>query len=363
MTILALLGGLVLLVSGGETLVRGGSGLGRTLGLSPLVIGLTVVALATSAPELAVSVDASLRGSPGVAVGNVVGSNITNVLLVLGVAALVLPVAVGRTLVRVDAPVMLALSALFWLLVLDGTVGRWDGVLLVVLVLVYLGWSVRVARRAPAEGVEQSAGDAAEEPARGPAVDALLVAVGVAMLVVGARLLVGAATELATAWGLSDLVIGLTVVAIGTSLPEVATSVVAALKGQPDLAIGNVVGSCTMNLGLVMGTTAVVAPADGVPVEASAVNFDVPFMVATALALLLVSATQRLVTRREGAVLVAYYVAYVAYLLLASADHDALGAFSTVMLGFVVPLTVVAALVSLRRSGTAAGRPTDRAGT
>jgi cation:H+ antiporter len=304
-TALALIAGLVLLVVGGETLVRGGSSVGRRLGMSPLVVGLTIVAAATSAPELAVSVDASLRGAPGVAVGNVVGSNITNVLLVLGVAAVILPVAVGRQLVRLDVPVMAVISVLLLVLALDRSVGRLDGVGLMIVLVVYLIWSLRAGGN-PGGSEEPEAAGARSDTARGGVGrDVVLIVVGVAMLVLGARLLVDAATTLAEAVGLSDLVIGLTVVAVGTSLPEVATSVIAALRRHPEIAIGNVVGSCIFNIGMVMGLTAVVAPGSGVPVDPAAVNFDLPVMVATAVALLVVAETSRMVSRWEAVLFVA----------------------------------------------------------
>jgi cation:H+ antiporter len=335
LTALALVAGFALLVLGGELLVRGGSGLGRATGLSPLIIGLTVVAFATSAPEFAVSLDATLSGAPGLAVGNVVGSNITNVLLVLGIAAVILPVTVRTQLVRVDVPVMVALSVLVLLLVLDGSVERLDGVLLVALLVLYVGLTVVIGRRAGDEGQPDEA-----PPTSRPLIDLLLVVVGVALLVVGARLLVTAATDVAAAFGVSDLVIGLTVVAVGTSLPELATSVIAAVRGEQEMAIGNVVGSNIFNLTAVLGLTAVIAP-DGIPVEAAALRFDVPVMVAVAVALAPVVFTGFTIARWEAAVFVGYYVAYVGYLLLAANDHDALPAFSAVMLGFVVPITVL----------------------
>jgi cation:H+ antiporter len=332
LTVVLLLAGFAALVGGGEVLVRGASGLARSFGLSPLVIGLTVVSFATSAPEFAVTLGATLGGSPGIAVGNVVGSNVANVLLVLGLAALVLPVAVRTSLVRADVPVVIGLSVLLLLLSLDGSVSRLDGAVLVVLLLAYIGFSVVVGRK-------QGAGDAPREqaPPR-PLRDALLVVAGVALLVVGARWLVSAATTIAEAAGISDLVIGLTVVAIGTSLPELATSVIAAVRGEREMAIGNVVGSNVFNIGAVLGLAAAITP-DGIPVDPSAVRFDMPVMVAVAVALLPVVFTGMIVARWEGALFVGYYVAYVAFLLLAAAEHEALEDYRTAMVYFVLPLT------------------------
>ena len=341
LAVLSLLAGLVLLVLGGELLVRGASGLGRAMGMSPLVVGLTVVAAATSAPEFAVSLDATLSGAPGLAVGNVVGSNITNVLLVLGLAALLLPVAVRKQLVRSDVPVMVALSVLVLLLALDGSVGRLEGAVLVLLLVGYVAWTLVLGRRAGA-GQPATAEDAVRPPR--PLRDAVMVAVGVALLVLGARLLVGAATGIAEAFGVSDLVIGLTVVAVGTSLPELATSVIAAVRGQREMAIGNVVGSNIFNLTVVLGLTAAVAPG-GVPVDPAALRFDLPVMVAVAVALVPIVFTGRVIARWEAGVFLAYFGVYVGYLLLQASDHDALPAFSAVMLAFVVPITVLTLVV------------------
>ena len=336
-TVLLLLAGLTLLVLGGEVLVRGAGGLARAAGMSPLVVGLTVVSFATSAPELAVTVDAALSGSPGLAVGNVVGSNVVNILLVLGVSGLILPLAVRSALVRRDVPVMIGASVLLLLLALDGAVTPVDGVVLMAVLLAYVGWTVLGSRRS---GV--TARDPAEVPrtARHVALDLLSVAAGVGLLVLGARWLISGATDVATALGMSDLVIGLTVVAVGTSLPELATSVIAAVRGSVEMAVGNVVGSNIFNIGAVMGVAAVVAPG-GVPVDPGAVRFDLPVMVAVALALLPVAFTGFTVARWEAALFVAYYAAYAAYLLLDSAGHDALAPFSTVMLVFALPMTAL----------------------
>jgi cation:H+ antiporter len=337
--------GFTALVAGGEVLVRGASGFALTLGLSPLVIGLTVVSFATSAPELAVTLEASLSGRPGLALGNVVGSNIANVLLVLGLSALLLPLAVRSALTRRDVPIMIALSALLLLLSLDGSVSQLDGALLVLLLVGYVAYSVMVGRR---QGVETSDGGVETEedakPARRPWLDALLVVAGVVLLVAGARALVASATDLATALGLSELIIGLTVVAVGTSLPELATSVIAAARGERELAVGNVVGSNIFNIGAVMGVAAAASPG-GVPVEASAVNFDLPVMVAVAVALLPVAFTGYGIARWEGGLFVAYYGAYTLFLLLDATTHDALQEYSALMLTFVLPLTALTLLL------------------
>jgi cation:H+ antiporter len=342
--VLLLLGGLVLLVTGGELLVRGASGLARAIGLSPLVVGLTVVSFATSAPELAVTVGAAVSGSPGLAVGNVVGSNIANILLVLGLSALVLPLTVRSRLVRLDVPVMIALSVAFYLMALDGTISTLDGALLLAALLAYVVrmiWRTRRPRSTREADQDTQAAEADVETASRPVwLDVVLVAAGVGALVLGANWLVDSATGIASALGVSDLVIGLTVVAIGTSLPELATSVIAVRRGERDLAVGNVVGSNIFNIGSVLGLTAIISPG-GVPVAEAAIGFDLPFMVAVALALLPIVFTGAIVARWEGSLFLAYYLAYTMFLLLDSADHAALPRFSAVMALFVIPITVL----------------------
>ncbi|MEJ5913205.1 calcium/sodium antiporter [Pseudokineococcus sp. 1T1Z-3] len=346
MLVLLLVLGLVLLVVGGEALVRGAGGLARAFGLSPLVIGLTVVAAATSAPELSVTLTATLDGAPGLAVGNVVGSNIANVLLVLGAAALIAPLVVGRSTMRVDLPVVVALSVLTWVLTLDGTVSRWEGGLLLVLLVAYVVYSVVASRAASGGGEEETApGDGSRSKAFTLVRDAVLVAVGVGMLVGGAQALVFSASAIAADLGVSDLVVGLTVVAIGTSLPELATSVVAVARGHTDLAIGNVVGSNLFNIGTVLGTTGLLTPG-GVPVEASSVRVDLPVMIAVVVVLMVLAFAANRLSRRDGLLLLLGYAAYLAYLVLDARGSDVLGAYLQV-LGVVGALAVVAMVAAV----------------
>lgn len=341
---LGFVGGLVLLIGGAELLVRGAAGLATVLGMSPLVVGLTVVAFATSSPELAVSVGSALDGQADIALGNVVGSTIANVLLILGLAALLAPLVVRSQLVRFDVPVMIGAAVLVLLAGLDGVVGRGDGVLLLVGIVAYLTRVIVVSRRQPEDVATDHTG-----PTPSPWRDAALVVVGLGLLVVGSNLLLDAAVTVAERLGISQLVIGLTLVAVGTSLPEIATSMLAVARGARDLAVGNVVGSNIFNLLGVLGVTGIVAP-DGVPVARGALDFDLPVMVAVTVACLPIFFTGNRISRTEGAMFVGYYVAYTAYLLLAAAEHDALAPFSLVMFGFVVPLTVVTVAGSVVRS-------------
>ena len=339
--------GIALLISGAELLVRGASRLAASLGISPVVIGLTVVAFGTSSPETAVTVQSAFSGNADIALGNVVGSNIMNVLFVLGISAVILPLAVSRRLVRLDVPILIFASVLLLVLALDGEIGRWDGLLLFAGVIVYTAFSLIQSRRENSEDREVPGDESAWMNSR--IFQIFLMGVGLAMLVWGSRWLVEGAVAFATALGVSELVIGLTVVAFGTSAPEVATSLAAAVRGQRDMAVGNAVGSCLFNILAVLGISSLVAP-DGIPVPQAALSFDIPVMIATAVACLPIFFTGSRIARREGLLFLAYYAAYAAYLFLDSTGHEALPAFSFAMLAFVIPLTALTLVTLSARS-------------
>jgi len=343
--------GLAALVVGAEILVRGASKLALTLGVSPLVVGLTVVAFGTSAPEVAVSMGAVLGGTSDLAIGNVVGSNIFNVLFILGLSALIAPLVVDAQLIRQEVPVMIGASVLLILLVLDARLSRLDAMLLTVLLAVYTIFLI-VQSRAQNQAMRE---EYAQEfvPATGWdrhwAVQVLLVGIGLGLLVVGSRWLVESASTFARLLGVSDLVIGLTIVAAGTSMPEVATSVMAALRGERDIAVGNVVGSNIFNILACLGLSGIAA-SDALPVSVAVLNFDIWVMLAVAIACLPVFMTGREISRWEGAVFVGYYCAYAAYLVLDAQEHDVLPAYSAIMLAFVIPITIITFLVVSWRS-------------
>lgn len=358
MTLLLLFtAGLVLLLLGAELLVRGASQLALALGLAPVVVGLTVVSLGTSAPELAISLGGAWHGTPNLALGNVVGSNIANVLLILGLVALATPLVVHRQLVWLDVPIMIAASVLCFGMAWDGRIVRWEGGVLVACAVGYTVFLLRMARQHPEQvPKDPELAEAAAAQAGGRGRQLLLMAAGLAMLVGGANFLVDAATQMAKALGLSELIIGLTVVAIGTSLPEIATSFLSALRGQRDLAVGNIVGSNIFNLLLVLGATAVVAP-HGVPVPASALRFDLPIMTAVAIACLPIFFNGHRIARWEGALFLGYYIAYTAYLLLAATRHAGLEDFRLAMTWVVMPLTAITLVVITWRNLKAHRRP------
>ncbi len=341
MLLLTFVAGLILLVLGAELLVRGAARLATGLGISPLVVGLTVVAFGTSSPELAVSIQGAVNGRADLALGNVVGSNIFNLLCVLGASALAAPLVVSRELVIREVPLLIAISGLFWLLALDGRISHIDGAVLVAILIVYTVVLIRYSRGHPgAVEVPPVAAAPARDVMRQRWAQVLAVIAGLALLMLGSHWLVEAAVAFARWLGVSDLVIGLTIVAAGTSLPEAATSVMAALRGQRDIAVGNIIGSCLFNLLAVLGITAVVAPA-GLIVAPALLAFDIEVMVAAAIACLPIVFTRHLIARWEGALFLFYYAAYSTYLILYSQQHDALDEFSLVMVTVVIPLTLL----------------------
>ena len=343
-------GGLVALIAGAELLVRGASRVALSLGISPLVVGLTIVAIGTSSPEVAVSVGATLDGQTDIAVGNVIGSNIFNVLFILGASALIVPLVVSTQIVRQEVPIMIGASLLLLSFGLDGVISWLDSVLLLGLLVAYIVFLIVQSRRQ--HQLEQAA--AADQPALEPEakpslpMQLLLIAAGLVLLVLGSGWLVDASSAFARLIGVSDLVIGLTIVAAGTSMPELATSIMAALRNERDIAIGNIIGSNIFNILGCLGIAGLVS-GSGLPLAPAVMNFDMWVMVAVAVACLPVFVAGRLIARWEGMIFVFYYAAYAAYLILAAQAHDALDEYSQVMLGFVVPITIVTLVVSVAR--------------
>lgn len=353
MTFVYLLAGLILLVAGAEVLVRGAAKLAAQFGISPLVIGLTVVAFGTSAPETAVSVQAALNGSGDIAIGNVLGSNIANVLLILGVTALVAPLVVSRQLIRLDVPIMIGASLVTFGLAWDGELSRLDGTLLFTAVVAYTLFLIISSRREKkAEADDEFAKEfGLDAPAKPYAslINAGLVIGGLVLLVLGSNFLVEGAVSLARALGLSELVIGLTVIAIGTSLPELATSILAAFRGERDIAVGNIVGSNIFNLLCVLGLASLVSP-QAISVSAQALAFDFPVMIGVAVACLPIFFVGYSISRWEGVLFLGYYVAYTLYLIMSSTGRPFAETFGDAILGYVLPLTVVTLLVITGRA-------------
>jgi cation:H+ antiporter len=350
--ILLLIAGGGLLLVGAEALVKGASRLAGLLGISPLIVGLTVVAYGTSAPEMAVSVQSSSAGQGDIALGNVIGSNIFNVLVILGLSSLVAPLVVAQQLIRLDVPIMIGVSALLLLFSVDQRLQSSDGVILLIGGVVYTVFLIYLSRRETNAEV-QAEYDQEYGVKKRSRLSWLLnlgwMGLGLGTLVLGSRLFIHGAVSIATAIGVSQLVIGLTIVAAGTSLPELATSIVATLRGERDIAVGNVVGSNIFNILTVLGVTSLVS-GDGVIIPTAVLHFDIPVMVAVAVACIPIFATGNVISRWEGVLFSGYYVAYAAYLVLRASDHDHLGLFSQIMLLFVIPITVITLATVLLRT-------------
>ena len=315
MSYLLILGGLVLLAAGGEFLVRGAVGLAQILRISPLLAGLTIVGFGTSTPELATSIQAAMAGSPGIALGNVIGSNIANILLILGASAVLLPLVVQPAAFKRDAIALAGSTALCVVAVLMGTIGALTGVVLLAALVAYIVWAYRSEKEAgdaEAERHVTEAEDAAPQTHNGWILGLMVIA-GLAGAIFGAKLLVEGAVELASAAGISEAVIGLTIVAVGTSLPELVACMVAVRKNHPEVALGNVVGSNIYNVLGILGATAIIHPLE-VPAEIA--RFDIWALAAVTALLLVQLRSGWKVTRSEGTLLLVLYAGYTAFLIM-----------------------------------------------
>jgi cation:H+ antiporter len=329
--VIELLSGLVLLLIGAELMVRAAVRLAERLHVRPLIIGLTIVALGSSAPQMAVSLQAALTDNPDIAVGSVVGSGIFNILVTLGLSALIIPLRVSRQLVRLDIPLMIGASLLVFILAWNKDLGRFDGVLLLGALALYLGLLFRQSRHSTRPHTERPT-----ETQQSWLISVLMILAGLAMLVFAGRLLLGAAVVVATDLGLSERVIGLTVVAVGTSLPELATSLIAALRGQRDIAVGNVIGANLFNLLGVLGLTALLAPTP-LSVSPNALDFDLPVMLGVAALCLPVFYSGYRVTRAEGLLLLGLYLVYGLHVVSFTTGMPLAGKLERLMLFYVLP--------------------------
>ena len=310
--LLTLVVGFVLLGVGAEALVSGSSRLALRLGIAPIFIGLTIVAFGTSAPELAVSMEAALSGSSAIALGNIVGSNIANIGLILGVTAILAPTRIDTQLTRIQMPILIVVSILLWLLLIDGEIGLLDGILLSLGLVVFV-----VVSYSKADPQHVTAELALPDVSRDSALSKLptnfvFIIGGLALLIVGSHLFVDSAVTLAKLFGVSEIFIGLTIVAVGTSVPELATSVLAALRKQPDIAVGNIVGSNVFNILGILGVTAIVSPISALDISV----VDLASMLLFAIILLPLARTGFILTRIEGVLLLSGYAGYISYLVI-----------------------------------------------
>lgn len=345
-TILELVGGLVALTGGASIFVDGASGLARRLRIPPLVIGLTIVALGTSAPEVGVNVVAALTGQPALAIGNVLGSNILNILAVLGICAVYAPLLVQAQLVRLDVPAMILATVVLYLVALDLHIGVLESAFLLVLLGTYSILQVLMIRRARKERIDAEAESTASDalpPERPLLIQLLSVVAGATFLVLGSEWLVSGATIVARDLGIDERVIGLTVVAIGTSLPELAASLIATVKGERDIAVGNVVGSNIYNVLAVVGLTGIVT-GTGLTVPSAALSLDFPVVLAASLACLPIFFVGGRIERWEGGFFLGAYAVYIGYLIL-QARGNGLASDLGAVVPFVLTLTGATAVV------------------
>lgn len=318
------LGGLVVIVVGAELLLRGATRIAAMLGIKPILIGLTVVAVGTSTPELAVGITAVLEGKGSLAVGNIAGTNIFNILFILGLSATLRPLPLQLQSIRLDVPVMIASAVVLFFMALDGVLSRLEGLILVVAALVYTAALIRLSRRESVAMKQEFAKEFSPQALRAGrgvaqgAWNAVLLVVGMGLTVLGADIMVAGAANLARTFGVSDAIIGLTIVAVGTSAPELATTVVATLKDDRDVAVGNLIGSSISNILVILGLTCVAAP-QGVDVSRDVLRIDLPLAAAVAIACWPVFRSDRQVSRREGAVFVLVYLAYLITLVFVRA--------------------------------------------
>ncbi|MDD1139087.1 calcium/sodium antiporter [Pseudomonas sp. TNT2022 ID233] len=326
-----LLSGLFLLITGAELMVRAAVRLAARLHVRPLIIGLTIVALGSSAPQMAVSLQAVQAHTPDIAVSSVIGSSIFNILVTLGLSALIIPLRVSRQLVRLDIPLMIGASLLVFVLAWNEELGRFDGILLLGALALYLGLLLRQSRHST-----RPHSDPPHDPQAPWFTSLLMIVGGLGMLVFAGHLLLGAAVVVATDLGFSERVIGLTVVAVGTSLPELATSLIAALRGQRDIAVGNVIGANLFNLLGVLGLTALIAPTP-LSVSPNALDFDLPVMLGVAALCLPVFYSGYRVTRAEGLLLLGLYLAYGLHVVSFTTGMPLAGKLERLMLFYVLP--------------------------
>lgn len=333
-TILWFIIGLIALIAGAEWLVRSVSRLASVLGISKLIIGLTVVAFGTSSPELAVSIQSGISGETDIMLGNVVGSNIANILLILGISALILPLRVNSKLIRVDVPVMIGITLLLYVFAWSGVISFVECMMLTVLMIGYISFLIRENKK------EHFPEDDPGKERVSILWSSFGTIGGLILLVLGARWLVSSSVIFAEMAGISELIIGLTIVSIGTSLPEVVTSVIAAMKKERDIAVGAIVGSNILNILVVLGIAGLFSSVP-ITVQPSLLRFDLIILITASIACLPIFFSGHKISRIEGAIFLSMFVAYISYLFLASTEHDAVGAFSSVMILFVFPIIAI----------------------
>jgi cation:H+ antiporter len=340
MTIFLFMIGLSFLIFGADILIRGSSRLAFSFGITPLVIGLTVVSFGTSAPELAVSAQAAMANQANLSVGNVVGSNIFNILFVLGVSALIAPLIVSPNLISRDVPIMIGVSIVAYLFMLNQFFSLFEGVILFSTLIAYLWYLVYQSRKDKIIVEEGSLYEKGSGSKLGLIKNIGFIILGLSLLVLGSQLLVDSAVKFAKYLGVSELVIGITIVAIGTSLPEVVTSVVATIRGERDIAVGNVIGSNIFNMLGVFGVAGIFSP-NGIVILPSLINFDFPFMIFVAIICLPIFISGGIISRWEGFLLFSIYVVYTMHIILVVSNSSLLPLFNSAIFYLLVPMVIL----------------------
>lgn len=354
--IFLLAAGFVILLLGAELLVRGASNIALMLGISPLIVGLTVVAFGTSSPEGAVSLFSAVSDQSGIAIGNIVGSNLMNILIVIGLSAAITPFTVSLQIIKLEIPLMITASAVFYLMAIDGVIDTLDGIVLFAAILVYTFWAIRKSRHEKHKNVENIYVEEYADSERKKASHSffkhgMMVVIGIGCLVSAAQMLVKGGSDIAAVLGVSDLLIGLTIVALGTSLPELATSIVAGFKKKHDIAVGNIIGSNLFNLLAVAGLSGFLVPG-GMEVSRQAVVIDIPVMVVVSAACLPIFLTGHKVSRWEGFLFLGFYGVYLTYLILTAKAVPETPIFRSVVLVVIIPLTILTIALSVYRHFT-----------
>ena len=346
LTIVLFIAGLAALIFGAELFLKAVDHFGLKWGVSPLIMGLTVVAFATGAPELAISLKAAMNGSADLVLGNIVGSNIANILLILGITAVIAPINITARIVRIDLPIVIAASMSLYFLARDGELSMFDGIILLLELSAYSFYTFLHIKKTRNQGAEEGEifeyDEDPEDLAKGSWFyfkNIGLLVIGLALIVFGSDWMVNSAVEIATVLGMSELVIGLTIVSIGTSLPEVATSLSAARKGKADIAVANVLGSNLYNIMLTLGLTLVIAP-NVLDVSPQAIVLDLPFMVAVSLSCIPIFVAGFNITRSDGLIFLFYYATYLAYLVLLALNNSMTNRIEQAMLYVVLPITL-----------------------
>lgn len=343
MTVLLFIAGLAALIGGAELFLKAVDHFGVKWGVSPLIMGLTVVAFATGAPELAISIKAASSGSADLVLGNIIGSNVANILLILGITAVIAPLNITRRIVRIDVPIVIIASILLFILAMDGLLTTFDGVILLLGFISYSVFTFIQIRANKEDEVEVFEFESSpEELAQGAffyVKNIGFLLIGLTLIVLGSNWMVDSAVTIARLFGLSELVIGLTIISIGTSLPEVATSLSAARKGKADIAVANVMGSNLYNIFLTLGLTLIIAP-NFLDVSQQAIDFDLPFMVAVSIACIPIFIAGFNLTRLDGILFLFYYSSYLIYLVLDTLGSGIIPVFETVFLFGILPVTV-----------------------